>query len=135
MSLKVFSHLPDSMILWFYDTMIREVQGKNQPLLYKPLIKGHFGRRPILSAGWCCGNQHFLCTAAEAGSNNSSSWLVGSGVIVQEQLCEYFVTRVVPVCSVNMTQGRRTMTQVPSAPCFGKRKPCLEQNVLRKGDG
>lgn len=60
-----------------------EAQGKNQVLLHKPLIKGHFERHPVLAAGWSCGNPSAgHVQPAGVGSNKSSSGFFVSGPVV-----------------------------------------------------
>lgn len=60
-----------------------EVQGENQVLLYKALIKGHFERILVLSAGW-----HYRTPStvhvqpAGVGNDNSSSGFFVSGAMV-----------------------------------------------------
>lgn len=120
---------------WFYDSMFGEAQDKNHALLCKPLIEGHFERRPVLSAGWCCRNLSAFCIQSlERAVLTAIVILFVSGAITQ-QLYEYIVTRVVPVYPVNTRQGRRTMTQVSLTPSFVSRRPCLKQNVFQEGDG
>lgn len=60
-----------------------EAQGKNQVLLYKTLIKGHFERSPVLSAGWRCRNPSSVrVQPAGVGSDSSSGGFFVSGSTV-----------------------------------------------------
>lgn len=120
---------------WFYDSMFGEAQGKNQALLCKPLTEGHFERRPVLSAGWCCRNLSTCCILPlEQATLTAVAILFVSGAITQ-QLYKYIVTRGVPVHPVSTRQGRKTVTQVPLTPSFVRGRLCLKQNVFREGDG
>jgi len=60
-----------------------EAQSKNEVLLHKLWIKGHFERSPVLSAGGCCRNPCIMSVQpAGMGSNNSSSGAFVSGAVV-----------------------------------------------------